>query len=531
MSTTLYKEALLEVDSLKRMAEENAKNKIIEAVTPKIRALIESQLLGEDADIEEEDLDLDVIDLGAIPLEPAIIEPVTAEDPTKIKIDVQGDLNIDMDTNTEAEVEDLLLGQEIGDVVESYILGKRSPKRRVAELARKVATLSAILETVDLRKSTPAQVKIATLYYAKLVNEATRLVSGGIIMEESVDLRLLSQLKTIIKEIKHMANRRDAIAFRRLLEELEADESLNEMMREEDEEVAEVEAEDDVEVNIDEEPAPVDVPAAQDALGDLAAALGMEAEVEEEVTVTAEETEEVVVDEEPLDLGEADYSEADDDLDEVYEIDEAALRRELLRMREGLEAQAGAAAANVDEFENVGQPLDAQADFGGSEETLEVSEEDLVEALHAELSRSRRPSRRKVRTEGRRSRTTRRTATRRKSPVALRENAKLRAQLNEMNVFNAKLLFANKLMQNRDLSKKQQRAIVEALDSAKTINEAKLLYKSLSASLTKSGNLSEGKNRLLASSSRSTRSASPAQNGVDGGRWALLAGLSSKNNS
>ena len=97
-----------------------------------------------------------------------------------------------------------------------------------------------------------------------------------------------------------------------------------------------------------------------------------------------------------------------------------------------------------------------------------------------------------------------------------------------MNVFNAKLLFANKLMQNRDLTKKQQRAIVEALDSAKTVNEAKLLYKSLSKSLSTRGNLSESKSRLLASSSRSTRSGSPANNGVDGDRWALLAGLSDK---
>jgi hypothetical protein len=97
-----------------------------------------------------------------------------------------------------------------------------------------------------------------------------------------------------------------------------------------------------------------------------------------------------------------------------------------------------------------------------------------------------------------------------------------------MNVFNAKLLFANKLMQNRELTRKQQRTIVEALDSAKTVNEAKLLYKSLSKSLTQSGKLSESKNRLLASSSRSTRSASPAGNGVDGDRWALLAGLSGK---
>jgi hypothetical protein len=98
-----------------------------------------------------------------------------------------------------------------------------------------------------------------------------------------------------------------------------------------------------------------------------------------------------------------------------------------------------------------------------------------------------------------------------------------------MNVFNAKLLFANKLMQNRDLTKKQQRPIVEALDSAKTVNEAKLLYKSLSTSLSNRGNLSESKSRLLASSSRSTRSASAAKNGVSGDRWAILAGLTEKN--
>ena len=48
MSTSLYTEAILEVEDLKKMAEENAKNKIIEAVTPRIRALIESQLLSED---------------------------------------------------------------------------------------------------------------------------------------------------------------------------------------------------------------------------------------------------------------------------------------------------------------------------------------------------------------------------------------------------------------------------------------------------------------------------------------------------
>ena len=97
-----------------------------------------------------------------------------------------------------------------------------------------------------------------------------------------------------------------------------------------------------------------------------------------------------------------------------------------------------------------------------------------------------------------------------------------------MNLFNAKLLYANKLMQNKNLTTKQQRAIVEALDNAKTLREAKLLYKSLSESLTRRARgkkLNEGSLRTLGSSSRSTRSAQRRSNGVEADRWAVLAGL------
>ena len=105
----------------------------------------------------------------------------------------------------------------------------------------------------------------------------------------------------------------------------------------------------------------------------------------------------------------------------------------------------------------------------------------------------------------------------------------LKKQLVEMNLFNAKLLYANKLLQNKNLNVKQQRAIVEALDNAKTLREAKLLYKSLSDSLARRGrsgkNLSESVRRTLGSSSRSTRSAQPSKNGVETDRWAVLAGI------
>ena len=562
MSTSLYREAILEVEDLKKMAEQNAKNKIIEAVTPQIRSIIEAQLLGEDDSEELEIGDLEVGDAGEEVIDlaiPAPLPPLPAEEPLaapKIAIDVQGDLNIDMETDDMIGDDDLLLGRELTDVVENYILNKRSTKGRIRALAENVVKFKTALRGVDLRNVGTAKANIATLYYAKLVNEAVSLATGGIVMEESVDSRLLSQLKIIIKEIKHMARRKDAAAFRRLLEELEADQSLREMIREEDEDAVEVDddvALEDEEVDVDVAPEEADVPAAQDALGTLAAALGMEAVPVEDVEIDVDE--EVAIDdedEEVLELGESDWlgesddteddtvEEEDETLDEVYEIDERMLRRELRRLREEA-AQAG--DADPEAGEEVGDPMDSQESWGGSEEVIDVSEDDLVNALEEEINRMRSvrkrtarrstPRRRLQRESARR--TTRRrkvsSPTSRRAVVAERAARRLRGQLNEMNVFNAKLLFANKLMQNRDLSAKQQRAIVEALDSAKTINEAKLLYKSLSASLSKSGGrLSEGRNRLLASSSRSARSASPAKNGAEVDRWALLAGISGDGN-
>jgi hypothetical protein len=106
----------------------------------------------------------------------------------------------------------------------------------------------------------------------------------------------------------------------------------------------------------------------------------------------------------------------------------------------------------------------------------------------------------------------------------------MKNQLSEMTLFNAKLLYANKLMQNRDLTNSQQRHIVESLDQAKNLREAQLLFEGLSKSLTKgtgrSGSLNESASRRIAGgSSRSTSSAQLAQNRIETDRWAILAGI------
>ena len=123
----------------------------------------------------------------------------------------------------------------------------------------------------------------------------------------------------------------------------------------------------------------------------------------------------------------------------------------------------------------------------------------------------------------------------RKALLARRQAAAVQKELKESNLFNAKLLYVNKLMQQHDLNSKQQRAIVEALDNAKTLREAKLLYTSLTDSLrrrntgrTKSaGSLNESLVRS-GSGSNSTRSSAPAKSGVELDRWAILAGINNK---
>ena len=145
---------------------------------------------------------------------------------------------------------------------------------------------------------------------------------------------------------------------------------------------------------------------------------------------------------------------------------------------------------------------------------LDVSEDDLINALADELGSV---------SESKELEAARKEIEQYKEAVT-----ELKGQLVEMNLFNAKLLYANKLMQNKDLSMKQQKAIVEALDNAKTLREAKLLFKSLTESLnrrTGSKKLNEGSLRTIGSASRSTRSASPAQSGAEVDRWAVLAGL------
>jgi len=321
--------------------------------------------------------------------------------------------------------------------------------------------------------------------------------------------------------------RRSSAIFRRLFEIDDGDVDEIYGMREEDEEF------DDDELGGEEEAAAedVDVDAASTALEDLGTALGLDVVVGEEGEEGEEEEVEEDGEEEEIDLGEIHLGEADEEevdeaddaeaTDEVYEIDENILRREIRRLRK-LRESDGVDPGVLDNF------------GGGSDEGdmfVDVDEDDLLNALADELGDAPAPT-----VENRRRRQPRRRnhaprANQRRSAQIQTENKKLRKQLTEMNLFNAKLLYVNKLMQNTNVTQKQQRAIVEALDNAKTIREAKFLYQGLAKSLVKRTrnrkmNESAGSRKLLSSASKSTRRGSASLNeDTVAQRWATLAGI------
>ncbi|MEK6830282.1 MAG: hypothetical protein AABY15_09265, partial [Nanoarchaeota archaeon] len=105
----------------------------------------------------------------------------------------------------------------------------------------------------------------------------------------------------------------------------------------------------------------------------------------------------------------------------------------------------------------------------------------------------------------------------------------LKEKLVEMNLFNAKLLYTNKLLQSDNVTPKQKLVVAKRLDDAKNLREVKLIYNSLVDSMKVRKRINEStssKGQLLGSSSKVTRPAFAANlnESVELQRWAKLAG-------
>ena len=115
--SNIFDEAIADAKKLKEIAEQNAKNRIIEAVTPKIKRLIEAEISGDnmDDDFDDEsesydefdagDTDMDVdtssnLDLSYNePLEPEMPASMATSPISSLELDDDIGLDVDDDKN------------------------------------------------------------------------------------------------------------------------------------------------------------------------------------------------------------------------------------------------------------------------------------------------------------------------------------------------------------------------------------------------------------------------------------------------
>ena len=572
MANNLYEEAINAAEQIKEAAENKVKQQLVEAMSPKIKDLIERSLMGEEIDEMSDSAPINAADTeneeetgkenGT--------EEVNNDKPNNDKSN-KDECGTSMEadqTETLNNVNEVEISDSSREILQRMINNKRMKDAASNKLKKISESIKSLRKAIIIAESSNKTKKFSKKFvqaYKTLLNELKNIGNSDIIKS---DKTLLREYLKISKELKNMSTRRRARKnyLNESLEDLlemnifgdEEDEEempkdpedtedldLDDLDSEDSEDSEMMSSEEDEEEQEDEEDeedfdALMTRPL-EDVLKD--ALKGMSGEEVEEGEDPKESVDEIYEVEE-MDLGEMGEieedpnegmgcsNEADDNSEmaqhelasESYrrgqdlflEIDENMLKNEITKMRRLREGEASDMASHFG-----GGSLDKEMFVDVDDGDLNVhagvlGREDVpmpkVEAALRKAVRSNRMLESKIR----------------QYKNAVRG---MKTQLTEMNLFNAKLLYANKLMQNRDLSMKQQRHIVESLDEASTLNEAKLLFESLSKSLSKPSsvrgkNLSEGANRrTLSSASRSTKSAQTLNENVALDRWATLAGI------
>ena len=571
--SNLYKDAIADARKLREAAEQNAKNRIIEAVTPQLRRMIERQIAEGSEELLDDDLSSDLLDVeDTMDLLDDEIEP---SEPAAEPMDLGMD-SMDIDSDGLGSVEIVPDEPE----VDAKEYEDESQNKSVHVNITVEAKRNHLLRHRALRLVKALSEAKTRTQRNKIRKELKLLRQALIITENSQNKRLAKNITVILKESNIMRRRRRNSW---LFEDAEGDSPENT---------------EDLDLDLDD-----DLGDGADS-GDMSKGEAMRALFGDD---EAEEIAEDVLDaggsddddeDDSDDLGDLDDLGGDDDDDVIedhdeggYEsieesdeldqcesdendevqISEAMLKRALRQTRRRRTTARRSSSSRVNETRRrraainrrrrnrriqEGEAKAMAGQFGGGkagqEMFVDVDENTLLNALAEELgghgngtaaqgSASKMAGhfgggsvKSGVVMEARKHRRTKRALNEAKRIA--KKNARIaratKAELKESNLFNAKLLYVTKIMQQHDLNNKQQRAIIEAMDNAKTQREAKLLFTSLNESLNKrSAKLNESKKGNLnetrtSYSNRSLQSGqAPRGNAVELDRWAVLAGI------
>jgi len=480
MSNKVFEEAIADAKKLREVAEENAKKAILEAVTPKIREFIESELLeGSEEEVEETEHDESS----------EVEEEVTLDEASLKKLST-------------------LLGVNITDEIASD-----NAKSAISESTREAFDKLDEAQKKELKN------------IANKINSRKRTLSAYKISNKESNLKENSQMKDKYYEV-------DLKALREAVES-----ELSENLYEEEEEAHEGTDEDasleemlqelrlvlDLGEDIEEDQVPEELR----GMLDLEDEEDEEVDLEDEEDDAAEEDEaDAEEDDAPEEDAEVDFQalaemmDAELDEDEMVEVDEEVLAEEILRIRKMVRegkmdhqfGGKGETKAGVDgSFGGKGSgKAGVKKSFGGGAEGQDAFVNPPTMNKLAEAFRSERRKNRALDEKLKKYRSAVNT---------------LREQLEDLNLFNAKLLYVNKLLQNKNLNESEKKSVIKALDEANSLREAKSLYKSLTETFTHGGKKTLAESRNRGSSSRTTTSSASKVGAPELDRWSRLAGL------
>ena len=302
---------------------------------------------------------------------------------------------------------------------------------------------------------------------------------------------------------------------RAIYENLMAEEAEEELDEAAEEELDEAEEEEDLDEGM------MGGDASDDLIDNVETEEEMSMESEDDADAEFDDEAEEADDEAEVDfqaLAEMMYEE--EDQDEMVEVDEAVLAEEILRIRKMVRegkvdhqfGGKGEGRAGVDgSFGGKGNgKAGVKKSFGGGAEGQDAFTNPPTLNKLAEA----------FRTERRKNRVLDEKLKKYRSAVDT-----LREQLEDLNLFNAKLLYVNKLLQNKNLNESEKKSVIKALDEANSLREAKSLYKSLTETFTHGGKKTLSESRSRGSSSRPTTSSAPKGGAPELDRWQKLAGL------
>jgi hypothetical protein len=642
MTKQLYEEALADVKKLKEVAEDNAKRALLEAVTPRIRDLIENQLLGELGELEADPEDILMDDAATednFEESPVVASPQTGDAASSAASisapDEEGKVTLDLDALKTDDAYELSLesAASLGVLIASS--GDLTFDSKMEGLNKKIDLVNKTGKLVRESKGFEA---VLSSIVAEVEDTYSYLQNMQACHKKSSYESILENYYSTLKQLTEQKMKKN----QKTLSEADVTLKLTGMPD-----------------DLDLEALGVDLITGDEEEGEAGEEAGVEADAEaeaddDELDLGSEDSDES---EDELDLGDEEdtkeesvsHDDSDEDLDEdaVVEIDESMLRREIARMkalRETADMPKNAAKGHgpgevADGFEDddLGDPLtDVKLTTESDEEELEemdvdqswneqdelgeqddLEEQDMDQAyagmdqsekrrahpghdprvmqpnvqkdmpesiqrkidseialqteakkkaakakkLHKEQQAkekaAKKPADKKeakkaqaklkeaynyyankfnesvARTnklKGMLAEAAHKGAALNGTPKSSAAETNLRNKLAETNLFNAKLLFTNKLLQNESLTKRQKAEIIERLDEAKSEREVKLVYESLVKTLSAStSKITESTERgVIGSASRPSRSAastSTLNEGFESDRWARLAGI------